>query len=114
MVKAVAGGMKTDIVYSNQLCFNSYPFPKISKLKEEELEERAYHILEVRERYPEKTLAQLYDPNKMPSDLKEAHRLNDLAVESCYREKPFTSDEERLEHLFKLYEKMIKEEQKSK
>ena len=50
----------------------------------------------------------------MPADLKEAHRLNDLAVESCYREKPFASDEERLEHLFKLYEKMIKEENKKK
>ncbi|TGN29178.1 class I SAM-dependent DNA methyltransferase [Empedobacter tilapiae] len=109
-VKAVAGGMKTDIVYSNQLCFNSYPFPKITKAKEQELEDCAYQILEVRERYPEKTLAQLYDPEKMPEDLKEAHRKNDLVVESCYREKPFTSDEERLEYLFKLYEKMTKTE----
>lgn len=108
------GKLKNDFRYSSTLVYNTFPFPKISKLKEEELEERAYHILEVRERYPEKTLAQLYDPNKMPADLKEAHRLNDLAVESCYREKPFTSDEERLEHLFKLYEKMIKDEQKSK
>lgn len=112
--KLLSGKLESRIRYSVNIVYNTFPFPKISKLKEEELEERAYHILEVRERYPEKTLAQLYDPNKMPADLKEAHRLNDLAVESCYREKPFTSDEERLEHLFKLYEKMIKEEQKSK
>lgn len=58
----------------------------------------------------EKTPAQLYDPNKMPEGLREAHRLNDLAVERCYRSKPFESDEERLEYLFKLYEKMIAEE----
>lgn len=104
-VKSVAGGMKTDIVYSNQLCFNSFPFPKITKVKEKELEDSAYKILEIRERYPEKTLAQLYDPDKMPEDLRQAHQENDLLVESCYKDKPFTTDEERLEYLFKLYEK---------
>lgn len=46
----------------------------------------------------------------MPDGLREAHRLNDEAVERCYRSTPFNSDEERLEYLFKLYEKMIKEE----
>lgn len=111
-VQVVAGRLKNDMQYSNTLCYNTFPFPKIGKEKEKELEECAYRILEVRERYPEKTLAQLYDPDKMPDDLREAHRLNDLAVESCYREKPFESDEERLEHLFKLYEKMIAAENK--
>lgn len=106
--------MNTSYRYSVNLTYNTFPFPKITKAKEQELEECAYHILEVRERYPQKTLAQLYDPEKMPADLREAHRLNDMAVESCYREKPFTSDEERLEHLFKLYEKMIKEEKTKK
>jgi hypothetical protein len=46
----------------------------------------------------------------MPEGLREAHRQNDLAVERCYRSKPFESDEERLEYLFKLYEQMIAEE----
>ena len=46
----------------------------------------------------------------MPEGLKEAHHQNDLAVEHCYRSTPFSSDEERLEYLFKLYEKMIQEE----
>ncbi|WP_286897652.1 MULTISPECIES: class I SAM-dependent DNA methyltransferase [Sphingobacterium] len=106
-VRQVAGRLKNDYRYSSVICYNTFPFPKISKEKEKELEECTYKILETRERYPEKTLAQLYDPDKMPDDLREAHRLNDLAVESCYRAKPFDSDEERLEHLFKLYEKMI-------
>ncbi|MDM1383210.1 class I SAM-dependent DNA methyltransferase [Myroides marinus] len=113
-VDTIGGKLETRYRYSAKLCYNTFPFPKITKAKEQELEECAYHILEVRERYPEKTLAQLYDPEKMPVDLKDAHRLNDLAVESCYREKPFTSDEERLEYLFKLYEKMIKDEKKKK
>ncbi|MGL4581911.1 MAG: type IIL restriction-modification enzyme MmeI, partial [Flavobacterium sp.] len=113
-VDTIGGKLKTDYRYSAKLCYNTFPFPKITKAKEQELEECAYRILEVRERYPEKTLAQLYDPGKMPADLKEAHQQNDIAVESCYREKPFASDEERLEYLFKLYEKMIKDEKKKK
>lgn len=111
-MKTTAGRLKNDYRYSSALSYNTFPFPKISKEKEKELEECAYQILETRERYPEKTLAQLYDPDKMPDDLRDAHRLNDLAVESCYRAKPFDSDEERLEHLFKLYEKMIAAEKK--
>jgi len=46
----------------------------------------------------------------MPDGLREAHRQNDLIIEKCYRSTPFKSDEERLEYLFKLYEKMIQEE----
>ena len=55
-VDSIGGKLETRYRYSAKLCYNTFPFPKISRLKEEELEERAYHILEVRERYPEKTL----------------------------------------------------------
>jgi hypothetical protein len=47
----------------------------------------------------------------MPDGLREAHHQNDLAIERCYRSKPFENDEERLEYLFKLYEKMIAKEE---
>ena len=67
--------------------------------------------MEEREKHPDKCLVELYDPDKMPEGLIEAHHQNDLAVERCYRSKPFESDEERLEYLFKLYEQMIEEEQ---
>jgi len=109
-VRITSGRLKSDIRYSSALSYNSFPFPKITKKQKEELEECAFKILDVRERYPEKTLAQLYDPDKMPEDLREAHRENDLAVERCYRSKPFETDEERLEYLFKLYEKMTAKE----
>jgi len=56
-------------------------------------------------------LAELYDPDKMPDGLREAHKENDLIIERCYRKKLFNSDEERLEYLFELYEEMIKEEE---
>jgi hypothetical protein len=109
-VQAVAGRLETRIQYSNTLCYNTFPFPSISKSQKEELEQCVFRILEERENHSEKTLAQLYDPKDMPDGLREAHRLNDLAVERCYRSKPFDTDEERLEYLFKLYEQMIADE----
>ena len=109
-IKAVCGSLETRIRYSSTLGYNTFPFPAISDKQKAELEQSAYRILEARERYTEKTLAQLYDPNKMPADLRAAHHENDLAVERCYRSRPFGSDEERLEYLFKLYEQMIADE----
>ena len=109
-VKAVSGKLKNDIRYSSTLCYNTFPFPKISDSKKQEIEEAAEEVLLVREDYPGKTLAELYDPDKMPDDLREAHHRIDLIVESCYQDKPFANDEERLECLFKLYEKMTKKE----
>jgi len=102
--------LRNDIRYSAGICYNSFPFPSISKQRKEELTQCTLNILDERLKHSEKTLAQLYDPDKMPEGLKEAHHQNDLAVERCYRSTPFNSDEERLEYLFKLYEKMIQEE----
>jgi len=109
-VRSVSGYLKMDFRYSSQLSYNTFPFPPISESQKQELENHVYRILEEREKHSEKTLAQLYDPDKMPEGLREAHRQNDLAVERCYRSRPFESDEERLEYLFKLYEQMIEEE----
>jgi hypothetical protein len=108
--KTVAGKLEDRIRYTSGTCYNTFPFPPISNQRKEELTQCTFRILEEREKHPEKTLAELYDPDKMPEGLKEAHRLNDEAVERCYRSTPFNSDEERLEYLFKLYEKMIQEE----
>ena len=105
-VRAVAGRMKTDMQYSNTICYNTFPFPSISDTKKSEIEEAATNVLLARENYPEKTLADLYDPEKMPEDLRAAHEELDAIVESCYPGAPFPNDEARLECLFKLYEKM--------
>jgi len=109
-VRTVAGRLKTDYRYSSTLVYNTFPFPSSSTQRKNEIIQSVFRILEEREKHPEKTIAQLYDPDKMPEGLREAHRINDLAIERCYRSKPFESDEERLEYLFKLYEKMIQEE----
>ncbi len=105
-VRTVGGRLKTDYRYSAGLCYNTFPFPSISSSKKSEIEEAATNILLVRAAYPEKTLADLYDPDKMPQDLREAHEALDTIVESCYPGAPFANDEARLECLFKLYEKM--------
>jgi len=111
-MQTVAGRLKTDYRYSSALVYNTFPFPNISEKQKEEITELVFNILDEREKHSEKTLAQLYNPDKMPEGLKEAHHQLDLAIERCYRKKPFESDEERLEYLFKLYEEMIKTEGK--
>ena len=109
-MKAICGRLELRYAYSASIVYNNFPFPKISDSKKQEIEEAAEEVLLVREDYPGKTLAELYDPDKMPDDLREAHHRLDLIVESCYQDKPFANDEERLECLFKLYEKMTKKE----
>ena len=104
--KTIGGYLGTSIRYSTQLCYNTFPFPTISPQKKAEIEEAAENVLVTREFYPDKTLADLYDPDKMPQDLLEAHERLDDIVESCYPGYPFANDEARLECLFKLYEKM--------
>ncbi|SHF80466.1 class I SAM-dependent DNA methyltransferase [Flavisolibacter ginsengisoli] len=109
-VKTVGGRLKTDYRYSSQLCYNTFPFPEISLKQKENLCLYVFAILDERAKHSEKTMAQLYSPDTMPIGLKEAHQELDKAVEQCYRLQPFTSDTERLEYLFKLYEEMTKKD----
>ncbi len=106
-VKAVAGRLKTDMQYSNTLCYNTFPFPNISNKQKETLSLYVCAVLDERAKHPEKTMAQLYDPKTMPAGLRKAHQELDKAIEQCYRLQPFTNDTERLEYLFRLYEEMI-------
>lgn len=111
-MRVVAGRLKTDYRYSSALVYNTFPFPDISKKQKNEITELVFAILDEREKYSQKTLAQLYDPDKMPEGLKKAHQNLDFAIEQCYRTKPFANDEERLEYLFKMYEEMTSKEVK--
>ena len=107
-VRAVGGKLKTDYRYSARLCYNTFPFPNISIKQKETLNQYVYDILDEREKHPEKTMAQLYDPDKMPTGLRLAHQALDKAVEQCYRLQEFKTDSDRLEYLFRLYEEMTK------
>ena len=105
-VRAVAGRLKTDYRYSAELCYNTFPFPDITDKQKQIIEMHVNNILAEREKHSDKTMAELYDPDKMPQGLREAHHSLDLAIEKCYRQAPFENDEKRLEHLFKRYEIM--------
>lgn len=107
-VRAVGGALETRIRYSATLCYNTFPFPKISAEQKEELTALAREVLGVRAEHIEMTLGEMYNPETMPVDLRLAHQALDAAIERCYRPEPFLSDEERLEYLFKLYERMTK------
>ncbi len=113
-VRAVAGRLETRIRYSSVICWNNFPIADLTPEQRASVNSHALFVLSEREKHPEKTLADLYDPKKMPKGLKEAHQNLDAAVDRCYRSKPFESDEERLEYLFKLYEEMIQKELKEK
>lgn len=106
-LKTVGGKLKTDYRYSN-LVYNSFPFPKLTTADKETLSNLAEEILLARAYNVGMTLGEMYNPETMPENLREAHARLDEAVERIYRKEPFTSDEERLEHLFKLYAKMTK------
>lgn len=105
-VRAIGGKLKTDYRYSAEVCYNTFPFPKLSEEKRARLTEAAEEVLLVRADHPGQTLAELYDPDRMPQDLRAAHSRLDDEVDSCYRGYPFADDEARLECLLKLYEKM--------
>lgn len=106
-IKAICGKLKTDYRYSNALGYNTFPIPPLSSDQKAELEEHAWAIIGARDAHPGKTIAWLYDPKTMPQNLRDAHRALDDTLEKIYIGRPFKDDTERLEHLFKMYEKMV-------
>lgn len=104
--KNVCGRLESRISYSNTIVYNNYPWPQdLPKQKIQGVEKLAQQVLKVRERYPDSSLADLYDPLTMPSDLVHAHQDLDKFVDNCYRPLPFASEAKRMEFLFELYEK---------
>ncbi len=110
-MRAVAGRLESRYRYSATLVYNTFPWPDASEAKRKHIESLAEEVLLIREDYPDKSLADLYDPDKMPAPLLAAHKALDRAVEALYRDRPFRDASERLEHLFNRYEKLIAEEQ---
>lgn len=111
-IRAVAGRLRSDYRYSSSICYNTFPLPHITQGQKDDISRYVMNILNCREKHPEKTISELYDPDKMPPNLLEAHQKLDVAVEQCYRSIPFSSDEQRLEFLFKLYEEMTNNEKR--
>lgn len=109
-VDAVGGKLKTDYRYSAKLCYNTFPFPSLNAKQKESITMHVFAVLDERAKFPEKTMAWLYNPETMPTGLKQSHQELDLAIERVYRLAAFNSDEERLAYLFKMYEEMTNRE----
>ena len=106
--------MKTDYRYSNTIVYNNFPVRALSDVEKQKLTEKALRVLDVREYHCEKTLAQLYDPDLMPANLREAHEDIDRFVDGLYSKRPYETDEDRLSDLFAKYEEMIAAEEAAK
>ena len=102
--------MRTDFSYSNTLGWNTFPVPKLTAQDKSDLTRTAENILLAREAHFPATIADLYDPEKMPGDLRRAHEENDEVLERIYIGRRFRNDTERLEKLFDLYTKMTAEQ----
>lgn len=104
---AVCGRLESRYRYSATVVYNTFPWPDVTQPQRDYIESLAKEVLLTREDYVGRSLAELYDPNKMPDSLRAAHKTLDLAVDKLYRDTPFRDNSERLEHLFMRYEKLI-------
>ena len=105
-IATVCGKLKTDFRYSSTLGWNTFPVPTLTDKNKADLTRCAEDILLAREAHFPATIADLYDPEHMPADLRAAHERNDEVLERIYIGRRFRNDTERLEKLFELYTKM--------
>ena len=105
-IATVCGRTRTDFAYSNTLGWNTFPLPKLTEQNKADLTRCAENILLARETHFPASIADLYDPDEMPEDLRRAHEENDEVLERIYIGRRFRNDTERLEKLFELYTKM--------
>ena len=108
-MRTVGGRLKGDYRYSNTLVYNNFVFPEPTEKQKSDIEKKAQKILEVRSKYPDSTLADLYDSLATPPDLLKSHQDLDKAIEKAYGS-TFKTDEERVEFLFELYQEKRSEE----
>ena len=113
-MRLVAGRLESRYRYSGTIVYNTFPFPDATDEQEKNIGNLAEEILLARASNAGMTLADLYDPDKMPEDLKLAHSTLDEAVDKLYRPQGFANTEERLAHLLARYEQLIEAEQQSK
>lgn len=111
-IATVCGKLETRYRYSNTLGWNTFPVPELTEQNKVELTRCAENILLAREAHFPKTIADLYDPEKMPDNLRHAHEVNDETLERIYIGRRFRNDTERLETLFDLYTQMVDDQKK--
>lgn len=107
-MRVVCGRLKSDYRYSKDIVYNNFPWPTPTEEQKAKIEQTAQAILDVRAKYPESSLADLYDEVTMPPELRRAHQDNDRAVMAAYGFSTKMTESERVAELFKLYEELVK------
>jgi hypothetical protein len=104
--RCISGRLKSDFQYSASIVYNNFPFPQEpSENSRKNIEAGAQDILDIRGKYPNSSLADLYDPLSMPPILLKAHQKLDKVVEKSYG-RTFDDDSQRVAYLFELYQKL--------
>ena len=103
--RAVCGRLEMRYRYSNKIVYNNFPWPEATEMQKAKIAELAQGVLDARALYPDSTLADLYDPDRMPDELTDAHRKLDAAVEKAYGRR-FSNDADRVAFLFEEYEQL--------
>ncbi|MBP5590930.1 class I SAM-dependent DNA methyltransferase, partial [bacterium] len=107
-MRAVCGRLKSDYRYSKDIVYNNFPWCNPTDTQKAKIEQTAQAILDARAKYPDSSLADLYDETTMPPDLRKAHKENDKAVMAAYGFSQKMSEAEIVAELFKMYEKLAK------
>ena len=105
-MRRVCGRLKSDYRYSKDIVYNNFPWPAPTETQREKIAQTTQAVLDARARYPDSSLADLYDNTVMPPELRQAHRQNDRAVAAAYGFPPDSTEEEVVERLFALYRQL--------
>jgi hypothetical protein len=106
-VRYVCGRLESRYRYSKDIVYNNFPWPEAPTAKQKEaIEQAAQSVLDTRAKYPESSLAVLYNPDTAPPDLLKAHQKLDKAVDAAYGKRKFATEAERVAYLFELYQKL--------
>ena len=110
-MRAVCGRLKSDYRYSKDVVYNNFPWPTPTDEQKAKIEQTAQAILDARTKYPDSSLADLYDELTMPVELRKAHQDNDRAVMQAYGfpVKSTFTESQCVAELFKLYKEKTEE-----
>ncbi len=107
-VRSVCGRLESRYRYSAGIVYNNFPWPQAETAKQRQaIEEAAQAVLDARAKYPDSSLADLYDPLSMPPELVKAHQRLDAVVDAAYSKKKFSGDSDRVAFLFELYQQLL-------
>ena len=109
-MRTVCGRMKSDYAYSASIVYNNFIWPEATEQQKDRISQTAQEIIDARTLYPESSLADLYDTDAMPIELRKAHKANDKAVLELYGFKPDATEEEIVAKLMQMYSEKVQEE----